>query len=81
MPWKEIEPGLWFLYPQTEKLQGASGCFMLKENVDGFVNKYKARLSAKRFHQVHGFEFNETFSPVTKPVTIRLILTLALTRN
>jgi len=35
-------------------------------------------LVAKRFHQVHGFDFHETFSPVIKPVTIRIILTIAL---
>lgn len=36
---------------------------------------------AKGFHQVQGFDFNETFSPVIKPVTIRLIITLALTHH
>ena len=32
-------------------------------------------------HQVHGFDFHETFSPVIKPVTIRIILTLALSHG
>lgn len=36
---------------------------------------------AKGFHQQAGFDFNETFSPVIKPVTIRIILTLALTHG
>jgi hypothetical protein len=36
---------------------------------------------AKGFHQKQGFDFNETFSPVVKPVTIRLILTLAITHK
>lgn len=35
----------------------------------------------KGFHQLQGFDFNETFSPVIKPVTIRIILTLAFTRK
>jgi len=41
----------------------------------------KARLVAKGFHQVHGFDFHETFSPVIKPVTILIILTLALSNG
>jgi len=35
-------------------------------------------LVAKGFHQIHGFDFHETFSAVVKPVTIRIVLTLAL---
>jgi histone deacetylase 1/2 len=36
---------------------------------------------AKGFHQRQGFDFTETFSPVVKPVTIRLILTIAITHK
>lgn len=73
----------WFLVPlpPNRKAIGRKWVFRVKENADGSVNKYKARLVAKGFHQVHGCDFNETFSPVIKPVTIRLILTLALTHN
>jgi len=38
-------------------------------------------LVAKGINQVRGFDFSATFSPVVKPVTIRLILTLALTNQ
>jgi len=49
--------------------------FRIKENADGTVNMFKARLVAKGFHLVVGCDFNETFSPVIKPITITLALT------
>ena len=57
------------------------GVFGVKENADGSINKFKAKLVAKGFHQVHGFDFHETFSTVVKPVTIHVVLTLALSQG
>ncbi|PNX94499.1 retrovirus-related Pol polyprotein from transposon TNT 1-94, partial [Trifolium pratense] len=65
--------------PPHRKAIGCKWIFRIKENPDGTVNKYKARLVAKGFLQTPGFDFTETFSPVIKPVTIRIILTLAVT--
>jgi len=36
---------------------------------------------AKGFHYTHGFDFHETFSPVIKLATIRIVLKIALSRN
>lgn len=65
--------------PPHRQAIGCKWVFRIKENLDGTINKYKARLVAKGFHQKFGFDFNETFSPMVKPVTIRIVLTLALT--
>ncbi|PNX93512.1 histone deacetylase, partial [Trifolium pratense] len=65
--------------PPHKKAIGCKWIFRVKENPDGSVNKYKARLVAKGFLQTPGFDFTETFSPVIKPVTVRIILTLAVT--
>jgi hypothetical protein len=36
---------------------------------------------AKGFHQQQGIDFDETFSPVIKPPTVRMILSLAVSLN
>nr|KYP59934.1 Retrovirus-related Pol polyprotein from transposon TNT 1-94 [Cajanus cajan] len=78
-----LNNGTWTLVslPPNKTAIGCKWVFRIKENLDGTVNKYKARLVAKGFHQQFGSDYNETFSPVVKPVTIRLILTLALTHH
>lgn len=72
--------GSWSLVPQprNKRPRGCKWVFKVKGNLDGTVHKYKARLVAKDFHQVAGFEFTETFSLMVKPTTIRIILTIAL---
>jgi histone deacetylase 1/2 len=78
-----LENHTWSLVPLPSHRQ-AIGCkwvLRIKENPDGSVSRYKARLVAKGFHQRQGFDFTETFSPVVKPVTIRLILNIALTHK
>ncbi|KAL8158634.1 hypothetical protein V2J09_000171 [Rumex salicifolius] len=46
--------------------------------LDDSVERYKARLVAKGFHQCPEWDIHETFSPVVKSVTIRIILTLVV---
>ncbi|KAH9659677.1 hypothetical protein KPL70_023950 [Citrus sinensis] len=70
----------WTLVPAelATKIVGNKWVFRVKYNPDGSVSKYKARLVAKGFHQTYGVDFFETFSPIVKPCTIRIILSLAV---
>ncbi|KAL4030262.1 hypothetical protein IC575_008498 [Cucumis melo] len=45
------------------------------------IARHKAQLVTKGYHQVQGFDFDETFSPVVKKPTIRIILALAAQYN
>lgn len=46
--------------------------------MDGSIDRYKACLVARGFTQQPGVDYHETFNPVVKTNSIRLVLSLAL---
>ncbi|KAL2481764.1 Retrovirus-related Pol polyprotein from transposon RE1 [Abeliophyllum distichum] len=75
-----LKNGTWELVPPhaSQNVVGCKWVFRIKRNLDGTISWYKARLVAQGFHQRPGLDYRETFSPVVKPATIRLVLSLAL---
>ncbi|KAK0606765.1 hypothetical protein LWI29_004059 [Acer saccharum] len=78
-----VSNGTWTLVPShsSQNVVGCKWIFRIKRHLDGSVARYKARLVAKGFHQRPSIDFIETFNPIVKPVTVRLILTLAVTNG
>jgi hypothetical protein len=48
----------------------------VKHNVEDEVDWYKAQLVARGFSQTHGIDFDKTYVPVAKFVSIRTMLAL-----
>ncbi|XP_022848510.1 uncharacterized protein LOC111370847 [Olea europaea var. sylvestris] len=78
-----INNGIWNLVSllPDRKLIGNKWVFKLKRNPDGSISRYKVRLVAKGYHQFPGFDYSDVFSPVVKPVTIRAVLSIVITRG
>jgi hypothetical protein len=75
-----IQNNTWSLVPRPPGANVVSGkwVFRLKYNSDGSLSRYKARWVVRGFSQEHGIDYDETFSPIVKPSTIRIVLSLAV---
>ncbi|KAG8502342.1 hypothetical protein CXB51_000314 [Gossypium anomalum] len=67
--------------PPGRKVIGCKWLFKVKKNPDGTIACRKARLVAKGCSQAPECDFKETFSPVVKPATIRVILLVAVSKG
>jgi hypothetical protein len=70
-PWEVVER------PYGCKPVGCKWVLKKKLRPDGTIDKYKARLLAKGYTQKEGEDFFDTYSPVARLTTIRVLLSLA----
>ncbi|PKU87980.1 Retrovirus-related Pol polyprotein from transposon TNT 1-94 [Dendrobium catenatum] len=64
--------------PPGSPVLGCRWTYKIKTNPDGTVNRYKARLVTQGFTQQYGVNYKDTFSPVAKIPTIRLLLIISI---
>jgi hypothetical protein len=78
-----IDNGTWSLVPRPPQANIVTGkwIFRQKFHSDGSLARYKARWVVRGFSKRPGIDYDETFSPVVKPATIRLVLHIAVSSS
>ena len=67
--------------PPSAKPFGCKWIFKRKLKQDGSIEKYKARLVAKGFKQMNDVDYFDTFSPMIRITSIRVLIALASIHN
>jgi hypothetical protein len=78
-----IENKTWHLVPPSSNrnLIDCKWVYRVKKKADGSIDRYKARLVAKGFKQRYVIDYEDTFSPVVKIATIRIVLSISVSRG
>ena len=69
------------ILPEGQHLLTTRWIYRVKYRQDGSIDKFKARLVARGYEQILGVDYDETFSPVVRLTSIRIILALSIQHN
>lgn len=67
--------------PEGKNLVGCKWVLTVKVDIQGNPIRHKARLVGQGYNQVHGIDFEETFSPVIKLTALRTFLAIAIIKG
>ena len=62
--------------PKVKLVVTSKWIYKIKHAANGSIEKYKARFVAQGFSQKEGIDYEETFAPVARYTSIRLVLSL-----
>ena len=67
--------------PSGKPTVGCRWVYTVKVGPDGQVDRLKAHLVAKGYTRVYGSDYGDTFSPIAKITSVRLLLSMAAMRS
>nr|XP_016484215.1 PREDICTED: uncharacterized protein LOC107804797 [Nicotiana tabacum] len=71
----------WSLVPRPPNINVVGCKWVYRVKFDGSIDRCKARLVDKGYTQSYGVDYGKTFSLVIRPATVRLVLSIALSRG
>ncbi|CAI7931305.1 unnamed protein product [Closterium sp. NIES-54] len=71
--WKVVPIGV----ARNKTILTGKWVFRVKTKADGTIDKFKARWVVRGFDQEHGRDFTETFAPVSRHTSLRILLAVA----
>ena len=63
--------------PKDRQIVSGKWIFKVKKDQYGRISRYKCRYVARGFSQVKGLDYQETFSPTVKYITLRILIALS----
>jgi hypothetical protein len=63
--------------PREKSVVSSKWIYKIKHAADGSVEKYKASFVAQGFSQKEGIDYEETFAPIARYTSIRIVLAIA----
>ena len=72
--------GTWELVPLPPGKSPVDCCWIytMKVSLNGQVNQFKARLVAKRYIEIYGQDYSDTFYPIAKMLSVCLFLSMVV---